>query len=119
VLNLAGKTTLIDLAELIRAAKLLIGNESGAVHLAAAVGTPSVSIVGGGHYGRFIPYDIAADDECVAPIPVIHRMECYGCNWKCIFPIVPGQPTPCVSRITVQHALTETESICTKLRNNH
>lgn len=48
VLNLAGKTSLVELVEVIRGAKMLVGNDSSAIHIAAATGTPSVCIHGGG-----------------------------------------------------------------------
>ncbi len=44
--NLAGRTTLDELAALLRRCALVIGNDSGVGHLAAAVGTPVVSIFG-------------------------------------------------------------------------
>lgn len=104
-LNLAGKTSLTQLTELIRSAGLLVGNETSAIHIAAAVATPAVCILGGGHYGRFIPYpyDIVADDNRPLPLPVIHRMECYGCNWQCKFPVKDGEPVPCIANITVDN----------------
>ena len=45
-LNLAGKTDLAQLAELYRRCALLITNDSGPMHIAAAVGTPVVAIFG-------------------------------------------------------------------------
>ena len=56
--DLAGKTSLPELAELIRRAKLCVTNDSGPMHLAAALGTPVVAIFGPtdpvwvGPYGR-------------------------------------------------------------------
>jgi heptosyltransferase-2 len=44
--NLAGETTLPSLAALLRAADLLVANDSGPMHLAAAVGTPVVALFG-------------------------------------------------------------------------
>lgn len=44
VVNLVGKTTLIELAALLKKAKLLITNDSGPMHLAAVVGTPVTAI---------------------------------------------------------------------------
>lgn len=46
VINLTGRTTLPQLAALIRRAALLVTNDSGPMHLAAAVGTPVVAIFG-------------------------------------------------------------------------
>ncbi|MBI2104134.1 MAG: glycosyltransferase family 9 protein [Candidatus Omnitrophica bacterium] len=47
VVNLVGGLSLSELAELLRAARLLVSNDSGPVHLAAAVGTPTVVLFGG------------------------------------------------------------------------
>jgi heptosyltransferase-2 len=44
--NLAGDTTLAELAALLAAAHALVANDSGPMHLAAAVGTPVVALFG-------------------------------------------------------------------------
>ena len=55
---LAAKTSLTELAELCRAASLLVSSDSGPLHLAAAIGTPCVGLYGPtrvadcGPYGR-------------------------------------------------------------------
>ena len=46
VLNLAGRLTLAELAAVLRRAAVLVSNDSGPVHVAAAVGTPVVAIFG-------------------------------------------------------------------------
>jgi lipopolysaccharide heptosyltransferase II len=46
VFNLAGKTTIGMLAAVLKACKLFIGADSGGMHIAAAVGTPTVTIFG-------------------------------------------------------------------------
>ena len=45
-LNLSGKTSVADLASVLKRAKLFISNDSGPVHIACAVGTPVVDIFG-------------------------------------------------------------------------
>ncbi len=55
-INLTGRTTLSELAKLISDSLLLISNETGAVHISAAVGTPFICISNGNHLGRFHPY---------------------------------------------------------------
>ena len=45
-LNLAGKTSISDLASILRRSRLLISNDSGPVHISCAVGTPVISIFG-------------------------------------------------------------------------
>ncbi|MDO8535489.1 MAG: lipopolysaccharide heptosyltransferase II [Candidatus Omnitrophota bacterium] len=45
-LNLAGKTSVSDIASILRRSRLLISNDSGPVHISCAVGTPVISIFG-------------------------------------------------------------------------
>jgi len=83
-----------SVAELIKRARLVVGNESGLLHIAASVGTPSVVILGGGHFSRYFPYGSARI--------VNHKLDCYECNWKCPFPEVY-----CLTRITVEEVMRE------------
>ena len=46
VIDLAGKTSISQLASLLKRAQLFISNDSGPVHIASAVGTPVISIFG-------------------------------------------------------------------------
>ena len=46
VANLVGRLTLIQLAVLLQRARLLVSNDSGPMHLAAAVGTPTIALFG-------------------------------------------------------------------------
>jgi len=100
VVNLAGETSLVELTEVMRAARLLVGNDSAAVHIAAAVATQSVCILGGGHFGRFLPY--AASVAGLAPAVVHRQMPCFNCNWQCTQPHAPGGAYPCISSIPME-----------------
>ena len=106
-ISLTGKTTVPELVELVRGARLLIANETSAVHIAAAVGTPSVCLLGGGHFGRFVPYPDQVGGT--SPVAVYHHMECYGCNWQCTQPHEQGQPAPCISAIKVEDVIKAAE----------
>jgi len=98
--NLCGQTTLVELAGLLSQSRLTISNDTGTVFLSSAVGTLSVCILGGGHFGRFVPYpDLPGQTNHLKTVS--HKMPCYGCNWECIFPIIKGEPTPCISKISV------------------
>lgn len=44
IINMTGKTTLVELAVLLRRCKMLISGDSGPVHLACAVDTPVIAI---------------------------------------------------------------------------
>lgn len=97
ITNLINKTTLPQLAELIASAKLVISNETSAIHIAAATATPCVCILGGGHYGRFAPYPRHIPN---APLCVYHAMDCFNCNWNCIYQSAANEPYPCIAKVS-------------------
>jgi ADP-heptose:LPS heptosyltransferase len=109
-LNFAGLTKLTELVEIIRNAQFLFANDTSAIHIAAAVQTPSVCVLGGGHYGRFLPYEIEdATSRKVMPRVSIHQMDCYHCNWSCIHTSSMNETVPCINNIAVQDVLTQYE----------
>lgn len=59
-LTLAGQTSLGQLAALLRRATLVLGVDSGPLHLAAAQGTPSVHVFGPSDWERFGPWGAPA-----------------------------------------------------------
>jgi heptosyltransferase-1 len=72
--DLTGKTSLLELAYLIRNSKLIIGGDTGPVHLAVALNTPAVMVMGPTDPARNRPYG-----ECNAVLLSTH--ECAGC-WQ-------------------------------------
>lgn len=56
VLNLTGKTSLIDMLSVFKKAACLLSVDTGSVHLAAAVGCTVFGIFNGSQYKRFAPY---------------------------------------------------------------
>lgn len=116
-INFSGLTTLTELTEVLRAAKLLISNETSAVHIAASVSTPTVCILGGGHYGRFMPYPtrLNGGKSGVA----VHKMPCYNCNWRCTQPHVVGGPVPCIAGVTVKSVLERVEVVLSRVENQN
>lgn len=101
--NLAGSTSLNVLAAVIKHAKLLVTNDTLAVHMAAALSIPCVCILGGGHFERFLPYPASLGTSSQIPAIVYKKMECFGCNWRCIHTRTSNsQPFPCVFNITVE-----------------
>lgn len=84
------------LAALLEGSQFYLGNDTGAIHLAAGLGRPVVSIFGGGHWPRFKP---VARRSAV----VVQPLPCFGCGWDCLFGYAP-----CVREIpaaSVQSAL--------------
>ena len=70
-LSLAGKTNLQELIEIVRGAKFMISNDSGPMHIAAALGVPVYAIFGPtdplrtGPYGK--EHTIIRGDVSCAP----------------------------------------------------
>lgn len=64
VLNLVGKTSLLDVLVIINNARLLIANESSAPHIAVALEIPDILVISNGnHFGRFTPYPKGMSDS--------------------------------------------------------
>jgi lipopolysaccharide heptosyltransferase II len=77
VTNLVGRTTLRDVIGLLERAAVAVGPDSGPMHVAAAVGTPVVSLWGATSPARSMPY--GCDDLVVvgeAPCVPCYRREC-------------------------------------------
>lgn len=81
VINFAGKTNLKQLFELIEEADFMIGIDSGHIHVASSVNTPSICITGLWDYGQFLPYRY--DNQSVFdPFVVLPEKQypCQGCK---------------------------------------
>ena len=87
------------LAALLRSAAFYVGHDTGAMHLAAAVGRPVVGIFGGGHWPRFRPMGRQT-------VSIVQPLPCFGCNWDCHF-----GDAPCVKTLTVADVRTGVERI--------
>src|SRR5690606_11293312 len=66
------------LAARFRRAALVICNDTAYVHLAAALGTPTVAVFGAGQKARFVP--AFGRVTAVQGDPV-----CRGCQWQCAY----------------------------------
>jgi heptosyltransferase II len=55
--NLAGKTSLLQLAEVLASAKLMVSTDSGPAHLANALGTHTIVLFGAGKESNTAPYN--------------------------------------------------------------
>ena len=75
-INLTGATTLPQLAEVIASADLFIGADSGVMHIAAAAGTPVLSIFGPSNPAAWRPWAVGAWAT------VVHSgVECSPCSY--------------------------------------
>lgn len=87
---LFGVLSLPETAALLRASRLLIGNDSGLAHLAAACGTPVIALFGPQDPRRFAPWSARTRT-------LHHRVPCFPCDQTiCVRPELP-----CVNLIEV------------------
>jgi len=99
-LSLAGRTTLGELAAVLERCALAVGPDSGPLHLAVAVGTPSVHLYGPADSHRFGPWGSSEWHQVIAsPRP------CAPCN-RLDFPLVTVPNHPCLADISADHVLT-------------
>lgn len=111
--DLFGRTTLSELAEVIRNANLLIGNDTSGIHFAAAVNTKGICIFGEFAYGRFLPYRCGRDCEDHAPIVVCSAGKpCAGCAYGSITPecrqhLLRTGRYQCMDEVSVEQVIRE------------
>ena len=77
------------LAAMTRKAKLYFGNDTGAMHIAAAMEIPVVGIFGGGTFLRFLPVGASS-------LSVVGDLPCFKCYWDCIF-----EDAPCLRLVNI------------------
>jgi heptosyltransferase II len=101
VLVAAGRTDLLGLAGLLARARLLVTNDTGPMHLAAAIGTPVVAL-----FGSTDP--AVCGPRGHGPLRVLYeRVECSPC-WLRTCP-VPGHP--CLDRFAVERVLEDVRAL--------
>lgn len=91
---------LLHVAALAERAQLFVGNDSGPMHIAAAVGAPAVGLFGPGSPELFAPVGVHATF-------IHHKLHCNPCDQvHCVYP-----ENPCMKRISVEEVLAVSEQI--------
>ena len=101
-ISLAGQTDLGQLAAVFRRCRLAIGVDSGAMHLAVAVGTPTVHLYGPSDPVTFGPYGDPRHHQVVTS-----AIRCSPCGRFLGF----EQPAPCMRAITVAQVMEAVERV--------
>ena len=74
----------VRLSEFIRVvhgSRLVLTADTVTAHIAAALDRPAVVLIGGGHFGQFGPWRRSGRQ-----IWLTNQLDCFGCNWSCIYP---------------------------------
>ena len=87
---LGNNYSLATLAALLADARLYLGNDTGAMHLAAELDVPVVAIFGGGTWPRFTP-------QARRGLALVQPLPCFGCGWDCAF---SATEAPCLTGIS-------------------
>lgn len=85
-------------------AKMAVSNDTFVGHYSITLGVPTVSLAGGGHFGRFLPYPTDDFPMFSNSYTVFKRLPCFNCKWVCT-QITGNQANryfPCVSEISVE-----------------
>jgi ADP-heptose:LPS heptosyltransferase len=109
IIDLIGVTSMPELLDILKHAACVISNDTGPAHLAIALGAPTVVVVGGGHFGSFVPYPEAARPPHARF--VFEEMPCYHCFWRCHLRATRFDVFPCVSAIPVDAVWAEAEAL--------
>lgn len=99
IVNLVNQTSMPQVAAIISQSIFVIGNDSSAVHIAAAMRVPSIAITPGAHYGRFLPYPDSINFP-YSPYVISAKMDCFNCDYNCIYKNV--KPYECIRRVSVE-----------------
>jgi ADP-heptose:LPS heptosyltransferase len=99
--NLAGKTTIAQIADILQNARFCLANETGPAHIAAALHVQTVCIVGGGHFRRFMTPDYMPNLRLI-----YHVLPCFHCSWNC----TQGRPR-CIEDISVESVVSASSSM--------
>lgn len=108
VLDLTGRTTLGQLGGVLAGCDAFVGNDSGVMHIAGAVGTPVVALFGPSNHGAWGPW--TPDGRSVVLRADLPCMPCFyrghelgtpeGCPARtCLQLITPGQVIETVERL--------------------
>jgi ADP-heptose:LPS heptosyltransferase len=96
-----------EAAAILQRAELYVGSDSGLAHLAAAVGTPAVTLFAPADADRVCPY---GQRELVvqAPVPC---SPCAQYPWHAPYPKVLCKEPLCINTITVDAVLSKVRSV--------
>ncbi|MCD6073600.1 MAG: hypothetical protein K0Q70_483 [Rhodospirillales bacterium] len=87
----------VGLAKLMRATKIVVSVDTASMHLAVAMGAPTLCLASAAYVGEIVPY---ATEIAPANVRFVYTpMACQGCLGVCTLPKEAGR-FPCVARLS-------------------
>ena len=108
IIDCVGKTTVSEMVSIIANSAFVLSNDSAAVHIAASTGIPSIAVLSGTHFNRFLPYPKEIPIKH-SPRVVSYHMDCYYCEYNCVYP--DKEPFECIKKISVEMVLKELDQL--------
>ena len=102
-INILGKTSVLEFIEVIRRAKFVITNDTGAYHIALGLEVPVSIITGGYTYDGFVTYNFK-NNPYKKPYIITNKRECFNCNSNCKYLEKGQEKWPCLQAVTVDYA---------------
>jgi len=106
VINLTGKTTLRQMAAVLKRCHLFIGNDAGPLHMAAAMGVPVIGIYGSSCHHRYGPWKHQAVLNRELPCSPCGQGDRYDRCWACVFDV-----PRCLTELGVAQVLAKAEEV--------
>ncbi|MBR4518793.1 MAG: glycosyltransferase family 9 protein [Victivallales bacterium] len=103
VIDMIGRSTLLELTAIVKGARFVVSNDTGTAHLAPLFNTKSVVISGAWHIGWFHPNPLYVNTRCI-----LHPKDCAGCGWTPC-PYATDGIDLCIAEITVDEVMAEIE----------
>ena len=101
-------STFSEIAPRLQTADLVISVDTALMHLAVALGAPTLCLASAAYVGEIVPYD-----PCICPNNVTFLYEnlpCAGCLGDCIYPLIDGRYA-CVEELTPQRVVEQAQAM--------
>ncbi len=101
-------STFEEIAPLLRAARLVVSVDTAMMHLAVALGTPTLCLASAAYVGEIVPYDEAVTPENAHFLYL--SMNCEGCLGDCTHPLEKGM-FPCLAALDASAAVNKVRGL--------
>lgn len=95
-------STFTEICERLLAAKLVVSADTALMHLAAALGAPTLCLASAAYVGEIVPYDPSTKPDNVSFL--FQEMPCQGCLGVCIHPL-KDERFACVDALTPERVV--------------